>query len=414
MLPDTARRHFWWIAIALGLALAMRLFALALASDVQHFGDPHNYLRLAHALGAGQGLALPGPGNGPWAPTALFPPVLPLLLAGAGKVFALNAVTLTFVNTLIDAAAALLLGRLAKQLGRPDLGVPLGLAYLVWPSIAFMAPLAYKEGLIIALLLASLVALLEEARRGGWRWAALSGLAAGALILTQPGIAPLLPFAFLALAPSFDSRGRWFRASLIAAGVTLAVMLPWWARNAAVFGQFIPFTSSGGLSLWQGAHPAGGMQWQLPPPEWGRGGEMAAEQSARSAAWQVIAGDPVGYVQRCLAKLPASFFTSNWAIDQLVFAAGQPWPALARSQVLRFVPTLVELLATVLAIIGLVRLPRSIPARLLWACVAQIMVFAIWFEFSERHRLFMVPFILIMAATLLAGEHQRRSLLDRA
>ena len=62
----------------------------------------------------------------------------------------------------------------------------------------------------------------------------------------------------------------------------------------------------------------------------------------------------------------------------------------------------------------MIRLPRSIPARLLWACVAQIMVFAIWFEFSERHRLFMVPFILIMAATLLAGEHQRRSSLDRA
>ena len=259
-MADASRRHFAWIAIALGLALAMRLFALYLAAVVQHFGDPYNYIRLANALDAGQGLALPGSAHGPSAPTALFPPVLPLLLAAVGLVAPLTAVTLTIVNTLIDGAAALLLGRLAKQLGRPDLAIPLGLAYLVWPSIAFMAPLAYKEGLVIALLLASLVVLLEQAQRGGLRWALLSGLAGGALILTQPGVAPLLPLAFAALAPCFATRGAWFRASLIAAGVTLLVMLPWWVRNALAFGQFIPFTSSGGLSLWEGAHPGGGME----------------------------------------------------------------------------------------------------------------------------------------------------------
>ena len=392
----------------------MRLFALYLAAGVQHFGDPYNYIRLANALAAGQGLALPGPAHGPSAPTALFPPVLPMLLAGVGLDAPLTALTLTIVNTVIDVAAALLLGRLVKQLGRPDLVIAVGLLYLVWPSIAFMAPLAYKEGLVIALLLASLVALLEQASRGGVRWALLSGLTAGALILTQPGIAPLLPLAFIALAPCFATRGAWFRASLIAAAVTLLVMLPWWARNALAFGQFIPFTSSGGLSLWVGAHPSGGMQWQLPPPEWGQRGELGAGQAARDAAWQVIAADPLGYLQRCLAKFPASWFKSNWAIDQLVFADGQPWHALARSQLLRFAPTLVELLAAILAVIGLVRLPRSIPSRLLWACMAQVMVFAIWFEFSERHRLFMTPLILILAATLLTAEHRRRSSLDRA
>ena len=411
---DTSRRSIAWIALALAVALAMRLFALYLAAGVQHLGDPYNYIRLANALDAGQGLALPGPAHGPWTPTALFPPVLPLLLAGVGLVAPLGALTLTIVNTAVDCAAALLLGRLAKQLGRPDLGIAVGLSYLVWPSIAFMAPLAYKEGLVIALLLASLVALLEQAQRGGIRWALLSGLAAGALILTQPGIAPLLPLAFIALAPCFASRGAWFRASLIAAAVTLLVMLPWWARNALAFGQFIPFTSSGGLSLWVGAHPSGGMQWQLPPPEWAQRGELAAGRSARDAAWQVIAADPLGYLTRCLAKFPASWFKSNWAIDQLVFAGGQPWPALARSQLLRFGPTLVELLAAILAVIGLVRLPRSIPVRLLWAGLAQIMIFAIWFEFSERHRLFMSPFILIVATTLLTAEHRRRSALDAA
>lgn len=396
------------------LAIAMRLFALVLAVDVAHIGDPQNYLRLAEALNAGHGLALPGPGNASWVPTASFPPALPLLLAGIGLVFPLTAVTLCLVNSLIDIAAALLLGRLSTQLGRPDLAIPLGLAYLVWPSIALMAPLAYKEGLSIALLLASLVALLEQARSGGVRWAVVSGVAAGAMILTQPATAPFLPLAFVALAPRFDRRDRWFRASLVAAAVALAVMLPWWVRNAFTFGAFIPFTSSGGLALWQGAHPGGGMQYQAPPAAWAQAGEFAAAQLAQSAAWQVIMADPFGYVQRCLAKFPTSFLMSNWAIDQLVFATGQPWPALARAQWLRLAPMLVELIVAGVALIGVVRLPRSIPARLLWAAMAQILLFGIWFEHSERHRLFMTPFILLMAATILTREHQRRPALDRA
>jgi len=398
-------RPRWWLALIL-LALAMRLFALFLASGVPHIGDPANYLRLAEALQAGQGLALPRVDGAEPVPTALYPPMLPLLLAGVGLVVPLSALTLCIVNSLIDIAAALLLGRLSTQLGRPDLAVPLGLAYLVWPSIALMAPLAYKEGLFIALLLASLVALLET-RRGGMRWAVASGAAAGAMILTQPAATPFLPLAFFALMPAFERRGRWLRVSLIAAAVAVLVMLPWWVRNAMTFGSFIPLTSSGGLALWQGAHPAGGMQFQPPPSSWALTGELAAAQLAQSAAWQTILSDPLGYVQRCLAKFPTSFIMTNWAIDQLVFAKSQPLPELARWPLLRLAPTFAELIAVTIATIGIMRLPRSIPARLLWASVAHVMLFGIWFEFSERHRIFMAPFILMMAATVMASPDRR-------
>jgi 4-amino-4-deoxy-L-arabinose transferase-like glycosyltransferase len=276
----------------------------------------------------------------------------------------------------------------------------------VWPSIALMAPLAYKEGLFIALLLASLVALIE-ARRGGLRWAVASGLAAGAMILTQPAATPFLPLAFFALLPAFHDRRRWLRVSLIAAAVAVLVMLPWWVRNAITFGTFIPLTSSGGLALWQGAHPAGGMQFQPPPSSWAYLSELAAAQLAQSAAWQIILSDPIGYVTRCLAKFPASFTMTNWAVDQLVFAKGQPLPELARWPLLQLAPTVAELMTVMLAIIGLFRWPRSIPARLLWASVAQVMIFGIWFEFSERHRIFMAPFILLMVAMLLVEKNRR-------
>lgn len=404
-MEGAIRRQGIWIAVALSLALAMRLFALWLAGDVTHYGDPLNYLKLATSLSGGRGLSLPDPSGG-WSPTGYFPPALPLLLGAVALVVPLAPTALLIVNTLIDVAAALLLGRLATQLGRRELSVPLSIAYLLWPSIAFMAPLAYKEGLIIALLLAMLVALLEQAERGGYRWAALSGLAGGALILTQPGLAPLLPLLFLVFWKRFGGFRRWLSVSSCAAAVALLAMLPWWLRNAMTFGEFIPFTTSGGLALWVGAHPSGGMVWQLPPPEWAPRGELEAGRLAAAEAWRIIAADPAGYVMRCLAKFPLSFVHSNWALDQLLLAPEAPHKNLAQSVMLRFGPTLVELGAGVLALAALFRRPRSMPALLLYACLAQVMLFSIWFEFSERHRLFMTPFLLILAAKALA--EQRR------
>jgi hypothetical protein len=327
-----------------------------------------------------------------------------LLLGAVASFVALTPLTLVIVNTVIDVIAALLLARLATQLGRPDLGLPVALAYLVWPSIAFMAPLAYKEGLIIALMLATIVALLEQSRRDGFRWAALSGFAGGALVLTQPSLAPLLPLTFLVFLRRFGSARRWLEVCAAAAVATVAVMLPWWVRNALVFGQFIPFTTSGGLALWVGAQPDGGMVWKLPPPEWSGAGEIEASRLAATEAWRIIAADPAGYISRCMAKFPASFFKNNWAINQLVLTPGQPLPHLARSAILRAGPTFAELAVVILALVGWLRHRRLAIAWLLVACIAQVLIFSIWFEFSERHRLFITPVWLLLAAMAVARQ----------
>lgn len=397
-----------WILGLLALALLLRLFALLLAWDTDPTGDPQNYLRLAHNLLAGEGLGLPrSPIGLEPGPTALFPPVLPLLLAAVGLVAPLNAATLTILNALVDCVAAWLLIRLARLLDAPQIGLPAALAYLLWPSIALMSPLAYKEGLVIALLLGTVVCLFEQAARPGLRWAIASGLAAGALLMTQPALATLLPILFLAGARQFQNWRRWVLVSAVAGAMALLVMLPWWIRNALIFGQFIPLTTSGGLALWEGAQPGGGVVWQPPPAAWNGLNELDAARAATADAWRIISADPLGYVARCLAKFPSSFFYSNWAVDQLANARGQRWPWLAHSTLLRFGPTLAELWVVAMAAIGLIRLRRHIVAWLLWACVAQVMLFGIWFEFSERHRLFMTPFILLVACQLLAGSREK-------
>lgn len=401
-----------WIAGLLCLAIVIRLFALLLAWGTAPYGDPNNYFQLAQNLLAGEGLSLPRLGSIDPIPTAMYPPALPFLLAAVGLVVPLNALTFAILNTVIDCIAGLLLARLAQLLDAPRAAVPSALIYLLWPSIAFMSPLAYKEGLIVALLLGTVVALLEQSRRPGFRWALLSGACGGALLLTQPGLLTLLPILFLALARRFESWRRWWMVSLTAAAAALLAITPWWIRNALVFGEFVPLTSSSGLALWVGAQPGGGVIWQAPPKSWWGLGELEVAQVAMAEAWRIILADPLAYLARCLAKFPRSFFYSNWAIDQLILAKGQRWPWLIESSLLRFGPTLIELWAVAMAGIGLFRLRRHPAAWLLWACIAQVMLFGIWFEFSERHRLFMTPFLLLVAVQLVGQSTSRNAKLD--
>lgn len=395
-----------WITGLLVLAVAIRMFALLLAWGTAPAGDPSNYMQLAQNLLAGKGLSLPRLGSTIAVPTSMYPPALPFLLAGIGLVAPLNALTLCIINTLVDCVAALLLARLARLFDAPRAAIPAALAYLLWPSVALMSPFAYKEGLIVALLLGTVVSLVEQSKRPGLRWALLSGLSGGVLLLTQPGLLTLLPIVFLALARRFENWRRWWAVSLTAAFATLLVVLPWWIRNALVFGQFVPLTSSGGLALWVGAQPDGGVIWKAPPRMWWGLGELEAARVAAAEGWRLILADPLGYIVRCLTKFPRSFFYSNWAVDQLLLAKGQRWPGLIESNFLRFGPTLAELWIVAMAGIGIVRLRGKPAVLLLWACIAQVMLFGIWFEFSERHRLFMTPFLLLVAVQLLTMSRQ--------
>jgi hypothetical protein len=401
--PLRDRRTLFALLLLIGLALFLRIVAYLLADGVDHIGDARTYQLLAERIRDGHGLSLPRPSGDGLTPTASFPPLLPLLLAGVGNLAPLSAASLIIFNTFIDCCSALLLARLGWQLGRRDVGVIAGVMYLLWPSIALMAPLAYKEGLLVALLLATLVCLTEQIGKGGYRWAALSGLCGGVVALCQPGVAPVLPLLFLATRPAFDSWRRWLAVAIVAASVATIVMLPWWVRNAVVFGHFIPLTTSSGLALWVGAQPGGGIVWQAPPPAWRSAPELIAKDLAWNGAWQIIAADPTGYVTRCLVKLPRSFFMTNWAADQLLLVRPDIDISLARFRSLRVLPAVMELSVVAMAIAGLARAPRSTAALLVYACLAQILVFGIWFEFSERHRLFMTPFLILLAAFALCG-----------
>ena len=117
----------------------------------------------------------------------------------------------------------------------------------------------------------------------------LAGVSLGALILTRSVIVLWLPgwFLLLLLLPSSSRKSA---IKLAACVVLVACILcsPWWIRNIAVTGRFLPFGTQGTIALLGGYN-----QWS-----WENGGEWRyeAEQQLRSnlqedAAWRAAGSD---------------------------------------------------------------------------------------------------------------------------
>ncbi len=399
VLATTIRRpaRAEWIAFAI-IAIGLRLGSAWLAAPRVSPGDSHWYLVLAHNLLAGRGLVVDEPFMGV-ACYALFPPLYGIMLAGWGVVAGFSTPSLLALSSLIDLGAAWLIVRLAGFLGVRRAGIAAALLYLILPSVLFSAPLAQKEGLSVLLVLALAFGWLRAARDARrWRDAFAIGVPAALLALTQPGEAMLALLFGLVLIPGIGLR-RVMMIGVPAALIAVAVMLPWWIRNLVVLGTFVPLTSSAGYSLWIGNNADATGNW-LPPPEQLRGlPEIAFGKAAAGLAQEWIIQHPVGFMRITIAKFLRAAAIGEFGVVRL--AAMNPPISAAIGALLLPVSHGVHLL-TLAGGAAALRLRRD-PAiaaltALLAACVAQLMLFGMWFEFGERHREFLTPFILIAVA----------------
>lgn len=397
LYADWPRRR--WFSLMAATAMAARVAFGLLAIGRSTSGDPHAYLELAkHLLDTGE-LAIYDPYFGStW--RALFPPLYPLLLTGWGALAGFSTPSQLALNTLTDGAAAITLALLGKRLGRPDAGRVAGWLYFVWPSVLFSAPLAQKEGLCALLVLLLALAWTSSFRRR-WLQPLLIGALAGALALTQPGEAPIAGLFGLALIPR-DGWRQVFVTGIAAAPALFAVLLPWWVRNWLVLDAFVPLTSAGGASLWIGNNPQATGNW-MPPPSGLRGlPELDYGRRIGTIASAWMRQHPFGVLRLAAAKFVRAFGIGAFGVTRLM-AMQPPIPA--------FLATLLWPLSAFahLAMLGtgavaLPRLSRSgggLLALLIAACLVQMLVFGLWFEFGERHREFVTPFLLLAVAWML-------------
>ena len=395
----------YWPMIAAALLLS-RAPALWLALGTTASGDAGIYPELARSLLEGKGLVFVDPSLDVRF-RALFPPLYPLFLAAMGSVFGLGNSAIWSSNVAVDAASIALIVQLGSRLGSAAAGRAAGWLFAIWPAFILGSPFAQKEGLVMLEVLVIALALvrLKPGQVAGWREAAMIGVGAGTLMLTQPGLALLPGFLGLALLPVLGWRPL---LSLLArsAPIALLLLLPWWIRNYQELGAFVPLTTTAGLSLWIGNNPGATGAW-MPMPEDYRGMpelRMSALAAQEAAEW--IRTNPFDFILLSFSKLFRAFGLEQFALARLNQTSPAPSGALLGALFPVLQGSLIALLASTAA------LGRRLRARpgadqlvlLLCGCAAQILLMSLPFEFGERHRFFVMPFLFLLLAASLSRE----------
>lgn len=191
----------------------------------------------------------------PGGPSAFRPPGYPYVLAGlyalTGSAESASRYEIArLFSALLGVATVALIGVVAWQLWGGLVGLVALLVAALYPPLATIGTAILSEPLFIALLLASLAAVIQGRRSLHLvRWAVIAGLLAGALALTRTNGAIVLPV----LAAALWSSPRLARASMLRPAAFLVtaalVITPWAMRNAAAFDEFVPVSTQAGLSL---------------------------------------------------------------------------------------------------------------------------------------------------------------------
>jgi 4-amino-4-deoxy-L-arabinose transferase-like glycosyltransferase len=210
---------------------------------------------VARSLVAGHGFGSPFVSN---QPSAIMPPVYPLIVAGFFLLFGVhtpNAILAIHVfDCVINALACIPIFLLARRSfgERTAVWAAWGWAFCPY-GIYFSAAWAWSTHLLLLCLcwLLYLEQSMEKSARLGL-WAGF-GLLAGFAGLTEPSSLVLAPFLLALAAWKLAHNGkRWFVPGVVASLALAATISPWLIRDAIVFHRFIPMRDSMGLEMWMG------------------------------------------------------------------------------------------------------------------------------------------------------------------
>lgn len=279
----------------LATAIALRL-GWVLFIHPEPTGDADWYHQRAVSLSSGGGYSVDG------APTSLFPPAYPLVLAAVYWVGGANPVVGRALNLSLTALEILLAWRLGRQLFGDRAGRLAAIALAIWPArLAFAGELLSEPLFSTAFLGVALASL--AAARGRLAGPLVAGVCLGVATLTRPiglGYVALLPAAYLV-----SGTRRWLLATLVSTAVMAAVVVPWSVRNTLVFGQFVPVTTSAGLALRDGHHvgATGLPQDANDNPHRAIPDELARDRAARVEALEFMRRYPAEAVRLYFVRL---------------------------------------------------------------------------------------------------------------
>jgi len=310
-----------FLLVVVGLGFGLRAAAAVAVDRVARgkgrlclFDDTAIYWQLAGAIRRGLPFAVDQWGI---PHLALRTPGYPLFLAACQSAFGVRTLPVRLVQAALGAACVAMLYRLVARVGadrRWGVAATAALFAAIDPFAVGISALILSEGLFMPLMVASLwglAALWKEPGEGPSRFRTILALSTGALfgaaILVKPSWALFIPAALAAwVATAKGGRLRAFRgAALVMLGLAIA-MAPWWARNARVYGRFVPTAIWLGASLYDGLNPgaAGASDMAfLDAREVRALDESAQDAELRDRALRFAAGHPGAVLRLAVVKL---------------------------------------------------------------------------------------------------------------
>jgi 4-amino-4-deoxy-L-arabinose transferase-like glycosyltransferase len=333
----------FWVAFALRVACIAIGHTYRVRVIGNHFDFGFEAGRIARSLVEGHGYA--NPFNGWSGPTAWLPPLYPLLLALAFKLFGVYTNTAAFFVMAADSLFSALIapavyeiaarcfdaGGVARRASRHAAPVALWSAWMwaVYPAaLQYAVHWLWDTSLSACLFTWTIVLALrlrgtgEGNERDGLgqsrRWilfGALWGLVAlsnASLLLCLP---PMILWAVWPRLRSWSSVRQVWRGPALAVLFFAVVMAPWWVRNQRVFHVFVATRANLGAELYESTLPSNdGFPWGPTLPMWPgdpkfqlyvRMGEVRYSQMRKQQALERIRTQP-----RQIAK---------WTLDRFLF-----------------------------------------------------------------------------------------------
>jgi hypothetical protein len=247
----TARSRFvsfgWGLTLIALVAFGIRLVDSLLYEKPTHFVDPTFYDMQATLIGRGYGFALPFAPS--IRPTALHPPLYPLLLSVTSLFGTDSRLAHQFVALLMGIAGVVVIGLLGREVGGRAVGLVAAALAALYPNLWVLDARLWSEGLAATLTALALLFAYRFRRRRTMVDALLLGAALGLAGLARSETLLLLVLVAvpIALLGNGESWGRKLTFVGVIGAVTVAVLSPWVIRNLTTFERPVPFSTNGNL-----------------------------------------------------------------------------------------------------------------------------------------------------------------------
>lgn len=338
--------RIFWVAFVIRVLYITIAHTYRFRLTDEHFQFGWEAGRIAQALATGHGYSDPF-GNsflGHTGATAWLPPLYPLIVAGAFKVFGvyspLSAWVLLVFNSLLSATTVLAVWEIAVRCFSCRNAVWSAWLWALYPAAMQYSVRWIWEMTLTAALFAWVIVLALRMRgvdanrscvgnssssRQLWRWVLFALLWAG-IALANSSLLLFLPVCGIWV--MMGRRPHALRDAVVSGLVFLACVAPWEARNFRVFHTFIPLRGNLGAEMYMGNGPGstGFLITYDHPNEapnqfrlYARLGEVRYVRMRGALAREYIRAHPGHFVKDCLKRVYFFWFgvpsVSPWSVE---------------------------------------------------------------------------------------------------